>query len=93
MGLSPFPSSAWTPFLLAGGRALVPGGMECPDLIPPVQLRAFHAMWLNQLEQGRVTWEDEEAKLKFTWALIWYPATTGMLAATISDPLPQKKQP
>ena len=26
---------------------------------------AFDAIWLEQLEQGRVTWMDEEVKLKY----------------------------
>ena len=28
-------------------------------------IRAFHAIWLQQLEQGCVTWADEEVKLKY----------------------------
>ena len=30
-----------------------------------VKTQAFHAMWLNQLSQGRATWEDQEVKLSF----------------------------
>ena len=30
----------------------------------------FHTIWLRQLEQGRVTWVDEDAKVKFRWALV-----------------------
>ena len=27
-------------------------------------VRAFHSIWLQQLEQGRVIWVDEDAKIK-----------------------------
>ena len=27
-------------------------------------VRVFDAKWLHQLEQGRVTWADEDAKVK-----------------------------
>ena len=26
-------------------------------------VRAFHELWLNQMEQGRVCWDDEDTKL------------------------------
>ena len=34
-------------------------------------IRAFHGMWLNQLEQERCTWFNEDAKMQFHWMLIW----------------------
>ena len=40
------------------------------------QIRAFYAMWLNELEQGRVSWDDDKAKLKFRWAIVWHSAST-----------------
>ena len=47
-------------------------------------VRAFHALCLNPLEHGRVTWEDEEAKLRFMHALVWHPATSVTTAAPTS---------
>ena len=38
------------------------------------QVRTFHGVWLNQLEQGQCTWMDEEEKLRFCRALVWHPA-------------------
>ena len=32
--------------------------------------RTFHGIWLNQLEQGRCTWIDDE-KVGFPLALVW----------------------
>ena len=40
------------------------------------KVRAYHAVWLNQLEQGQVSWDDQEEKLCFRCVLIWQPATT-----------------
>ena len=39
------------------------------------RVRDYHGVWLNQLEQGWATWEDEEEKVRFWHGLIWYPAT------------------
>ena len=36
--------------------------------------RAFHRVWLNQLEQGRCTWFNEEAKMQFRQTLVWHRA-------------------
>ena len=36
------------------------------------KMRAFHGVWMNQIEQGWCTWQDDEEKLKFRWALVWY---------------------
>ena len=47
--------------------------------------RAFHTVWLNQLEQGRNTWHDKE-KLIFRWALVWHPAP--LSPSTIFTPRP-----
>ena len=35
---------------------------------------AFHAIWLQQLERGRVTWADEEVKVDYRWAMVWHSA-------------------
>ena len=33
---------------------------------------AFHAVWLQQMEQGRASWKDAELKLGFRCALVWH---------------------
>ena len=35
-------------------------------------VRAFHAVWLQQLEQGCVTWADKEVMLKYRGAFKWH---------------------
>ena len=35
-------------------------------------VRAFHAIWLQQLKQGHATWADKEVKLKYQRALVWH---------------------
>ena len=32
--------------------------------------RTFHGIWLNQLEQDRYTWMDDDEKLRFHQALV-----------------------
>ena len=32
----------------------------------------YHAAWLQHMEQGRVSWEDETTKLKLRRALVWH---------------------
>ena len=49
-------------------------------------------MWLQQLEHGWVTWEDNEGKLRFRWVLVWHPAMTTTSMAAMAAPLLQKKQ-
>ena len=66
------------------------------ELIPDTELygwdkaRAFHAVWFQQLEHGRLTWE--EAMRRSRWVLIWHPAMTTTMAPATAAPLPQKKQ-
>ena len=43
---------------------------------------AFHAIWVQQLEQGRVTWVDKDAKIKYRWALVWHQAFGKLNAAS-----------
>ena len=54
---------------------------------------AFLAVWLEQLEHSRVTWEDDEAKLKYRWPLVWHPAMTTTALTTMAAHPSQKKQP
>ena len=35
-------------------------------------VRAYHTVWLQHLEQGRATWDDEVTRLKLQRALLWH---------------------
>ena len=35
-------------------------------------VRAYHAVWLQHIEQGRATWEDETTRLKLHRSLVWH---------------------
>ena len=55
-------------------------------------VHACHAVWLQQLQHGRVTQADEESKLKFRRALVWHSATAApKLAAAALPPPPRRK--
>ena len=56
------------------------------------RVKAYHASWKNQLEQSKVTWENEEVKLCFRHALVWHPATTVIPVAPTSPQPLQKNQ-
>ena len=54
-------------------------------------VRAYHVVWLQHLERGRATWDDEATRLKLHKALVWHreapssqPSTT---TATIRQTL------
>ena len=50
---------------------------------------AYHAVWLNQLEQGLVSWYDQEEKLRFRHALGWHSTTISTAAvSTLALPPP-----
>ena len=53
-------------------------------------IRAYHAIWLQQLEQGRVSWPDEEKKMKYHRALVWHHVMA--TAKPISAPPRQNHQ-
>ena len=36
------------------------------------KMHAFHGVWMNQIDQGQYTWQDDDEKLKFRWALVWH---------------------
>ena len=46
--------------------------MEDGEIFRWPVVRAYHAAWLQHLEQGRATWADEGIKLKLRRALIWH---------------------
>ena len=56
-------------------------------------VRAYHRIWLNQQEQGKLTWEDTDEKLKLCWALVWHLATSNSMAALTSTSAGDKKYP
>ena len=35
-------------------------------------VRAYHAVWPQQVENSHVEWDDSEAKLQFCHALVWH---------------------
>ena len=38
-------------------------------------VRAYHAVWLQHIEQGRATWNDETTWLKLHRSLVWHRMT------------------
>ena len=46
--------------------------MEDGEMYWWLALRAYHAAWLQYMEQGRAAWGDEETKLKLQWRLVWH---------------------
>ena len=38
------------------------------------RVRAYDGVWLNQLQQGQESWQNEE-NIRYQHALIWHPAT------------------
>ena len=58
-------------------------------------VRDYHAVWLQQIENGRAKWSNEDAKLEFHRSLVWHtapPATSDKLAATASPPKKPTKE-
>ena len=35
-------------------------------------VKAYYAVWLQQIENGRVQWSDSDAKPEFRRVLVWY---------------------
>ena len=42
------------------------------DLYRLERVCTYHSVWLNQIQQGRYTWDDNEAKLQFRRVLVWH---------------------
>ena len=53
-------------------------------------VRAFHAVSLQQLENGRAEWGDEEKKLEFRRTLVWNLVHRS--SSTMSHPLAETRQ-
>ena len=47
-------------------------------------VRAYHRVWLNQLEQARFSLDDADARLRFCRALVWHAATATLAAVASS---------
>ena len=48
---------------------------------------AYHAVWLNQLEQGQMRSDDQEEKMRFLCALMWHLAIS-TIPAVHNSPTP-----
>ena len=46
------------------------------------KVRVFHAAWLNQIEQNRCEWPDDEQKQKMRRSLVWHVAMTSKASST-----------
>ena len=46
--------------------------MQDSELYGWQKVRAFHSVWLNQIEQGRASQLEHYTKLSFRRALVWY---------------------
>ena len=57
------------------------------------RVRAYHGVWINQLEQGQASWENEEEKVRFRCALISHLATSASAAPFTSAASGTQKQP
>ena len=54
-------------------------------------VRAFHAIWFQELNEGRVTWTNEEAKLKYRHTLLWHLVAGPAKPTSTRTQLTQKK--
>ena len=41
-------------------------------------VRDFHSTWLQHIEMGRTTWDDEATKLKLRRTLVWHRMASPM---------------
>ena len=40
-------------------------------------IQVFHAIWLQQMEQGKASWKDGDIKLTYHHALVWHQPADG----------------
>ena len=59
--------------------------MEDTDVYSWEKVWAFHANWLNQLEQNRCTWADIEQKLNMRRSLVWHAAMANKASSAASS--------
>ena len=48
------------------------GALEDGETFGWPTVRAYHAVWLQHIEQGRATWDDETTRLKLRRYLVWH---------------------
>ena len=44
--------------------------------------KAFHAVWLQQLEQGQVTWRDTQLRVSYCHTFMWHRPAKGSKQAS-----------
>ena len=54
-------------------------------------VRMYHVVWLQHLEQGRATWNDEATRLKLLRAFVWHRTATSY--QTSATPTTTTSQP
>ena len=54
--------------------------------------KVFNGIWLNQFEQGRCTWYDEDDKMQFCRTLIWHLACPSPSHPTTTRASPRTRQ-
>ena len=64
--------------------------MDDAELYGWEALPAFHAVWLQQMDQGWVTWTDAEFKLVFRCSLVWHHAAPARKCTPTSVSQPQQ---
>ena len=57
-----------------------------------VPVRAYHAVWLQQIENGQARWDDAHTKLEFCHALVWHPALNSTRLKAVPTIEPHKKR-
>ena len=60
-------------------------------LMADADLYGCNAVWLKQIENSRVKWEDGNAKLEFCHTLVWHPTHPTAEAKQEAPPPPTKK--
>ena len=48
------------------------------------KVRAFHVAWMNQMEQHRCKWADDDHKLKMRRALVWHAIMNSKGTSTVT---------
>ena len=56
--------------------------MEDMDVYGWDKVQVFHATWMNQMEQCRCEWTDDDQKVKLRRALVWHAAMSSKCTST-----------
>ena len=62
------------PFAQTHNGKISQGIMADVEVYGWVLVKAYHAIWLQQIVNSRAQWSDVDAKLKFRRALVWHAA-------------------